>query len=71
MEESTSYTSRWNPKLGKDIVIAIDSTGVKVANRGEWMKDRNGKKEEGFLKIHVAVDVKLKQITGLEITDDK
>ncbi len=29
------------------------------------------KKERGFLKIHVAVDVKSKQITGLEITDDK
>jgi len=27
-----------NPKLGKDIVIAIDSTGIKVANRGEWMR---------------------------------
>ena len=28
-------------------------------------------KRRGFLKIHVAVDVKSKQITGLEITDDK
>jgi len=24
-----------NLKIGKDIVIAIDSTGIKVANRGE------------------------------------
>ena len=31
----------------------------------KWQKRR------GFLKIHVAVDVKSKQITGLEITDDK
>ena len=33
--------------------------------RQKWQKRR------GFLKIHVAVDVKSKQITGLEITDDK
>ena len=59
-----------NSKLGKDIIIAIDSTGVKVANRGEWMRQK-WQKRRGFLKIHVAVDVKSKQITGLEITDDK
>ena len=33
--------------------------------RQKWQKRR------GFLKIHVAVDVRSKQITGLEITDDK
>jgi len=59
-----------SPKLGKDIVIAIDSTGIKVADRGEWMRQK-WQKRRGFLKIHVAVDVKSKQITGLEITDDK
>ena len=31
---------------------------------------RNGKKR-GFLKIHVVIYVKSKQITGLNITDDK
>ena len=61
---------KMNPKLGKDIVIAIDSTGIKVANRGEWMRQK-WQKRRGFLKIHVAVDVKSKQITGIDITDDK
>lgn len=60
-----------NPKLGKDIIIAIDSTGIKVTNRGEWMRQKWQKRIRGFLKIHVAVDVKSKQITGLEITDGK
>ena len=32
--------------------------------------NRNDKKR-WFLKIHVAIDVKSKQITGLDITDDK
>ena len=61
---------KMNPKLGKDIVIAIDSTGIKVANRGEWMRQK-WQKRRGFLKIHVAVDVTSKQITGIDITDDK
>ena len=26
-----------NERLGNDIVNALDSTGIKVANRGEWM----------------------------------
>ena len=61
---------RTNPRLGRDIVIAVDSTGVKVANRGEWMRQK-WQKRRGFLKIHVAVDVKSRQITGLDITDDR
>ncbi len=37
------------------IVIAIDSTGIKVTNRGQWMRDKwNVKKKKGYLKIHVS-----------------
>ena len=61
-----------NDSIGNDneIILAIDSTGIKVANRGEWMRQK-WQKRRGFLKIHVAVDIKSKQITGLDITDDK
>ena len=24
----------------KDIIIAIDSTGIKVTNRGQWMQEK-------------------------------
>ena len=24
------------------LIIAVDSTGIKVTNRGQWMKERNG-----------------------------
>ena len=37
-----------------EIVLAIDSTGIKVANRGEWMRQK-WQKRRGFLKIHVGV----------------
>jgi hypothetical protein len=56
--------------LGDDIVIAIDSTGIKVANRGEWMRDKWGRRR-GFLKIHVGVDVNSKKIVSLKITDER
>ena len=52
------------------IVIAIDSTGIKVTNRGQWMQDkwnvRNNKK--GYLKIHIAVNVKTKKILSIKVT---
>ena len=37
------------------IVIAIDSTGIKVTNRGQWMRDKwHIKNKKGYLKIHVS-----------------
>jgi hypothetical protein len=37
------------------IIIAIDITGIKVTNRGQWMKDKwnVNNKNKGYLKIHV------------------
>jgi hypothetical protein len=54
-----------------DIVIAIDSTGIKVTNRGQWLRDKWNIRKKGYLKIHVAVNVKTKAILSLEITDEK
>ena len=51
------------------IILAIDSTGIKVANRGEWMRQK-WHLRRGFLKIHVGADVKTKKISSLKITDD-
>ncbi len=45
------------------LIIAIDSTGIKVTNRGQWMQGKwNIKNKKGYLKIHVAVNVKTKKI---------
>ena len=35
--------------LGNDIVIALDGTGIKVANRGEWIRDKRDVRR-GYLK---------------------
>ena len=60
-----------NEKLGNDIVIALDSTGIKVANRGEWMQHKWHVRKKGYLKIHIAVDIKKKRILSLEVTSEE
>jgi len=52
------------------ITIAIDATGIKVAKRGDWIKN-TGKIRKGWLKIHFAVNIKTKQIVSLEVSDEK
>ena len=41
-----------------DIIIALDRTGIKVANRGEWIRHK-WHVRRGYLKIHVAVNDKM------------
>ena len=53
------------------IVIAVDSTGIKVTNRGQWMEDKwHLKNKQGYLKIHIAVNVKTKNILSIKVTDE-
>lgn len=59
-------------KIVDDLIITIDSTGIKVTNRGQWMSDKWHKQnKKGYLKIHVAVDIKTKEILALEVTSEK
>ena len=51
-------------------VIAIDSTGIKVSNRGEWIRHKWNVKRR-YLKIHVAVDIKRKRILSLNVTSEQ
>ncbi|MEK6987850.1 MAG: IS5 family transposase [Candidatus Thermoplasmatota archaeon] len=51
------------------IVVAVDSTGIKVTDRGEWMREtwhRHG----GWIKVHVAVSVR-GGVVALEVTDER
>jgi len=60
-----------NSSLHDDnFVIAIDSTGVKVTNRGEWIRHK-WKVKRGYLKIHIAVDIKKKRILSLDVTSEQ
>jgi transposase len=51
-------------------VIAIDSTGIKVTNRGEWIRHKWNVKR-GYLKIHIAVDIKKKRVLSLKVTSEQ
>ncbi|MGH9999774.1 MAG: IS5 family transposase [Nitrososphaeraceae archaeon] len=54
------------------IIITVDSTGIKVTNRGQWMNEKwNTQNRKGYLKIHVAVNIKTKEILALKVTDEK
>lgn len=59
-----------NERIGNDIIIALDSTGIKVSNRGEWMRHK-WHVRRGYLKIHVAVDIRKKKIVSLEVTSEE
>lgn len=62
-----------NPSERDDVVIAVDSTGIKVTNRGEWILDKWKNKKrirKGFIKIHVAVDIKTKKIVSMRVTKE-
>jgi hypothetical protein len=64
---------RVNPSERDDIVIAIDSTGIKVTNRGEWILDKWKNKRrirKGFIKMHVAVDIRAKKIVSMFVTKE-
>jgi hypothetical protein len=55
------------------VIIAADSTGIKVTNRGlQWMLDKwNLGKKGYYLKIHIAINIKTKEILALEVIDEK
>ena len=53
-----------------NFVIAIDSTGIKATNRGEWIRHK-WKVKRSYLKIHIAVDIKKKRILSLDVTSEK
>jgi hypothetical protein len=59
-------------KIVDDLIITVDSTGIKVTNRGQWMNEKwDLQNKKGYLKIHIAVDINTKEILALEVTDEK
>ena len=52
------------------IRLAVDSTGLKQHNRGEWIRHK-WKVRRGFVKLHVMADVDTKKILAVRVTDDR
>ena len=63
LDPALGYVSR----EGEEVVIAVDGTGIQGTNGGEWMR----KKRKGYIKVHVGVDIKTKQVVSLEVTEGR
>ena len=68
-ERSTKLKLNINIVNTDDMIISVDASGIKVSNRGEWIREK-WKRRRGYLKIHFAVDVKTKNIVSFEVTDE-
>lgn len=77
---SYSQIQRRTTQLGLDLIkslakpkeaqiIAIDASGIKLYNSGEWIREKH-KKKKPFLKLHIAVNIETKQAVAIEITED-
>ena len=79
--KAADYSTLWHritnlklelPRYKQKVVVAVDSTGIKVTNRGEWIrKNWKGKERRGWIKVHIAVDVKTKELLAIEVIDEK
>ena len=56
-------------KKEDNIVITVDLSGVKITNRGEWMREK-WRVYRGWIKVHIAVDISTKETLAIEVTDD-
>lgn len=58
---------KFNQHEGKSKVIAIDSTGMRPVNDGEYRAMKYDKRRE-WIKLHAVVDIKTKEIINIKIT---
>lgn len=56
-------------RTDQPISIAMDSSGIKVTNSGDWMR-KKWKVKRGYLKIHLAVDAKSKEAVSMQVTEE-
>jgi hypothetical protein len=57
-------------KSNSPVTIAVDSSGIKVHNGGDWIR-HVWKVKRGYLKIHFAVDIKTKQVVSMDVSSEK
>ena len=57
-------------KSNGPVSIAVDASGVKVHNGGDWIR-HVWKVKKGYLKIHFAVEIKTKQVVAMDVTSEK
>ena len=76
--EAPDFTTLWKrltreeavPPRVEEHILAIDSTGIKVAERGEWLRDK-WRLRRGFIKAHVAVDTATATVAAVIVSDER
>ncbi|MDG7038453.1 MAG: IS5 family transposase [Nitrososphaerota archaeon] len=56
-------------KYDKPVDIAIDSTGIKAFNRGEWIRQKWAVRR-GWVKLYITCDIDNHLITSVQVTDE-
>ncbi|KXA99047.1 hypothetical protein AKJ41_06050, partial [candidate division MSBL1 archaeon SCGC-AAA259O05] len=78
--DSADYSTLWHrmqdleldiPENDEKVIVAADATGIKVTNRGEWIRKYHEGERRGWIKVHVAVDAESGEMLSIEITDEK
>lgn len=57
-------------KSNSSVSIAVDASGIKVHNGGDWIR-KVWKVKKGYLKIHFAVNIKTKQVVSMDVSSEK
>jgi len=52
------------------VSIAVDASGIKVHNSGDWIR-KVWKVKKGYLKVHFAVNIKTKQVVSMDVSSEK
>jgi hypothetical protein len=58
-----------NNRIGKSITLVVDASGFTTSSKkGNYIEDKWKKERREYLKLHIAVDIKSKQIVSFRIT---
>jgi len=54
--------------IGESITLVIDASGLTISKKGTYIEDKWKREHREYLKLHIAVDVKSKQIVLFRVT---
>ncbi|MGB9168637.1 MAG: transposase [Nitrososphaeraceae archaeon] len=67
---SDSYNNHNNNSKGELITLVVDASGLAISKKGNYIEDKWKKEHREYLKLHIAVDIKSKQIISFRVTKD-
>ncbi len=59
-----------NKDIGDNITVIIDSSGLKITERGDWLSTKWKGKRRGWIKIHVAIDKDNMNVASFKVTKE-